>query len=81
MVRPGTYRHFSGGLYEVVSVGHHIVANGIDELPQHEVVIYHALFTSERFGDNHWWVRPVENFVESVEFEGTTVSRFVRVYD
>ena len=72
----GVYRHFSGGLYRVTSVGHDVRGDGSTEVPGEEVVIYQALFTSETFGPQHWWVRSVRNFSEEVELDGRRLPRF-----
>lgn len=67
-VKPGTYRHYKGNLYEVVSVGR-------DHEGAEEVVIYKALHRT-KFGDHTVWVRPQKMFLETVEYQGTTMPRF-----
>ena len=61
---PGRYRHFKGGLYEVVGVARH---SETDE----PLVVYRPLS-----GDGGLWVRPVAMFAETVIHEGREVPRF-----
>lgn len=60
----GTYQHYKGGKYEVLGVARH-------EETHEELVIYRALY-----GERELWARPLSKFVETVQFEGETVSRF-----
>ena len=68
-VPPGIYQHYKGNHYKVLGVGHH--SETLEEL-----VIYEALYTSQDFGKNALWVRPVKMFVEEVEVNGKKVPRF-----
>jgi hypothetical protein len=68
-VKPGRYRHYRGNEYEVIGVGRM-------EDSHEPMVIYRALYKSEKFGDNAIWVRPLSVFIEKVEFEGKLVPRF-----
>lgn len=63
-IKPGRYRHFKGGEYEVIGIVRH---SETDE----ELVLYKALY-----GDKEMWVRPVSMFLESVEVEGESKPRF-----
>jgi len=63
-IKLGKYRHFKGGKYDVVGVAKH--SETLDEL-----VIYKPLY-----GEMRTWVRPIEMFFDTVEFEGKTVPRF-----
>ncbi len=66
----GKYRHYkSGDLYEVIGTALH--SETLEEL-----VVYRALFHSEKFGNNCIWVRPKEMFLEDVEFNNITTPRF-----
>jgi hypothetical protein len=67
MVAPGRYRHFKGGLYEVLGVARH---SETDE----RLVVYRPLY-----GDGGLWVRPAAMFAEKVTHEGREVPRFARV--
>lgn len=66
-LRPGIYRHFKGGLYEVLQVAKH------SETQEHYVV-YRALY-----GERGVWVRPLAMFVELVERDGVEQPRFAWV--
>ena len=70
-VTPGRYRHFKGGEYEVLGVGRHSETLEV-------LVIYRALYENEEFGANALWARPLENFIEKVEHNGSTTARFTR---
>ena len=63
-IQPGLYRHYKGGLYEVQGVVRH------SETLQ-PMVLYRALY-----GQRGLWVRPFDMFLETVQVEGRTVSRF-----
>jgi hypothetical protein len=63
-VKPGRYRHFKGGEYEVLAVATHSET--------HEpLVVYRPLYN-----DTGWWVRPLGMFAEMVTHEGRKVPRF-----
>jgi hypothetical protein len=61
-VKPGTYRHFKGGLYEVLGVARHSET-------EEELVVY-------RTGQGDLWVRPKAMFLETVTRDGRAVPRF-----
>lgn len=66
-LRPGRYRHYKGGEYEVVSVARHSET--------HEpLVVYRPLYN-----DTGWWVRPFAMFLEDVVIEGRRQPRFAFV--
>ncbi len=60
----GRYRHYKGGLYEVLGVARH---SETDE----ELVVYRPLY-----GERGLWVRPKAMFLETVEAAGQAVPRF-----
>lgn len=66
-VRPGRYRHFKGGEYEVLGMARH--SEG-----QEDMVVYRPLYN-----DTGLWVRPVSMFVETVERDGYCGPRFTRI--
>ncbi len=66
-IRPGRYRHFKGGEYEVLGVARH----SEDESP---MVVYRPLYN-----DSGLWVRPADMWNETVVQDGRTYTRFVRV--
>ncbi len=61
-MKPGKYRHFKGGLYEVLGVARHSET-------EEELVVY-------RTGRGDWWVRPRAMFEETVLHDGREVPRF-----
>ena len=66
-VRPGRYRHFKGGEYEVLGVARH--SEGLEDM-----VVYRPLYN-----DTGLWVRPVSMFLENVEREGRLMPRFALI--
>lgn len=65
--RPGMYRHYKGGLYEVIGMARH--SETLETL-----VLYKALY-----GDHGLWVRPLAMFRETVEVAGRRLPRFEKV--
>ena len=63
-IRLGKYRHFKGNEYEVVAIGKHSET-------LEDYVIYRALY-----GEGGYWVRPLSMFIEVIERDGKTFSRF-----
>ena len=66
-LQPGKYRHFKGGLYEVVGIALHSET-------REEMVVYRPLY-----GEGGLWVRPLHMFLECVVVDGVTTPRFQRV--
>jgi hypothetical protein len=60
----GNYRHYKGGLYEVLGSARHSET-------EEEFVVYAA-------ASGNWWVRPKEMFFENVIVDGEVVPRFTR---
>jgi len=65
--RPGRYRHYKGGEYEVVGVARH--SESLEPM-----VVYRPLY--DRTG---LWVRPYSMFFEQVEVDGRLQPRFAPV--
>lgn len=65
-IKPGKYRHFKGGEYEVLGMAIHSET-------QEEMVVYRALY-----GEGKVWVRPKRMWNEVVERDGKTYRRFVK---
>jgi Protein of unknown function (DUF1653) len=61
---PGHYRHFKGGLYEVLGVARHSES-------EEELVVYRALY-----GEHGLWVRPKAAFLGKVLIAGREIPRF-----
>ena len=60
----GIYQHYKGGKYKIIGVAFH--SETLEEM-----VIYQA-----QYGENNYWVRPLKEFLEEVEYEGGKVIRF-----
>ena len=63
-VNQGKYRHFKGGIYEVIGTAGH--SETLEPM-----VVYRALY-----GEGGMWVRPAAMWDETVEYEGKRVKRF-----
>jgi hypothetical protein len=63
-VARGRYRHFKGGLYEVLGVARHSET-------EEALVVYRALY-----GDGGLWARPLAMFLEKVVVAGKELPRF-----
>ena len=68
-IRPGFYRHFKGGEYEVLDIAIHSETNEL-------MVVYRCLY-----GDFALWVRPLDMFLATVDIDGKTTPRFQFVRD
>ena len=66
-LKPGIYRHFKGGLYQVLHVARHSET-------QEAYVVYRALY-----GARGLWVRPLAMFMERIERDGVVLPRFAWV--
>ena len=60
----GKYKHFKGGMYEVIALAKHSET-------EEKMVVYKALY-----GDGEIWVRPEKMWEEEVVFEGKKTKRF-----
>lgn len=63
-LKTGTYRHYKGPLYDVLGVARHSETG-------ESLVVYRP-----QYGERGLWVRPLDMFTESVEYEGRCVPRF-----
>ena len=63
----GRYRHFKGNEYEVLAVARH--SETLETL-----VVYRALY-----GEGDVWVRPLEEFLDTVTRDGKTCLRFEEI--
>lgn len=66
-LKPGRYRHFKGGEYDVLGIVRHSET-------QEELVLYRSLKDPDR-----QWVRPLEMFVEDVKRDGYEGPRFTYI--
>ena len=68
-IKPGLWRHFKGGEYELLEVAKHSETT-------EPMVVYRALY-----GEGGVWVRPAAMWLEQVEREEYSGPRFVRLGD
>ncbi|WP_293660551.1 DUF1653 domain-containing protein [Rhodoferax sp. OV413] len=66
---PGRYRHYKGGLYQVLDTVRH------SETCE-PMTLYRALY-----GEQGLWVRPAAMFLETVVIDGLEQPRFARLED
>lgn len=66
---PGRYRHYKGGIYELLGVVRHSETLA-------PMVLYRALY-----GGHGLWVRPHGMFFEAVTIDGVSQPRFAPVPD
>lgn len=64
---PGLYRHYKGGLYEVIDTVRH--SESLEPM-----TLYRALY-----GQRGLWVRPAAMFMERVTIDGVEQARFQAV--
>ena len=69
MLRPGRYRHFKGGEYELLFTATHSET-------MEPMVVYRALY-----GERGVWVRPAAMWEETVERDGRSMPRFTYIGD
>lgn len=63
-LKPGKYRHFKGGEYELIGIAKH--SETLEPM-----VVYRALY-----GEGGLWVRPAAMWTEQVERDGYRGPRF-----
>ena len=68
-IKPGRYRHFKGGEYEVLGLATHSET-------EEPMVVYRPLY-----GERGLWVRPAAMWNETVERDGKTYRRFTYIGD
>ena len=66
-LKPGKYRHFKGGEYQVQGIATH---SGTGE----QLVVYTPLY-----GEGGLWIRPLSMFLEAVDRDGKQQPRFVYI--
>ena len=72
--KPGKYQHYKGNFYEVIEIARH-------HETLEELVVYRALYDSERFGSNALWIRPKKMFLENIVRDGKETPRFRYIGD
>lgn len=68
-LKPGKYRHFKGGEYELIGIAKHSETLA-------PMVVYRALY-----GECGLWVRPAEMWTEEVDRDGYRGPRFLPIED
>lgn len=63
-IKPGRYRHFKGGEYQVIGLAKHSETG-------EPMVVYRALY-----GEGGLWVRPEAMFLDTMERDGKNYKRF-----
>lgn len=66
-LKPGKYRHFKGGMYELLGIANH--SETLEPM-----VVYRALY-----GEGGLWVRPASMWNEIVEKPEYTGPRFIYI--
>ncbi len=66
-LKPGKYRHFKGGEYELIGIAKH--SETLEPM-----VVYRALY-----GEGGLWVRPAAMWTETVERDGYCGPRFLAI--
>lgn len=66
-IQPGLYQHYKGPQYRVFGAAQHSET-------EEWLVVYQALY-----GEQGFWVRPLDMFTETVCIEGETKPRFQRI--
>lgn len=76
------YRHYKGGLYQVIKIGYHTEIKDIKCLEDIDdtvkMVIYKPIEINSQLGEV-WWVRPYSMFIETVVVNGKEQPRFAKV--
>lgn len=68
-IKTGKYRHYKGGVYEVLGICY-LAGSAV------KMVLYKALYDSPEFGNEALWVRPFDEFTSKVMVGGQEKSRF-----
>ncbi len=63
-IKPGRYRHFKGGEYQVIGLATHSETG-------ESMVVYRALY-----GEGGLWVRPEAMFLDTLERDDKVLKRF-----
>ena len=69
ILKPGIYRHYKGKEYEVIGIAKH--SETLEDM-----VVYKALYESDKFDKDQLWIRPLSMFVEKVIIDGKEIPRF-----
>lgn len=75
VLKVGRYRHYSGKEYQVLGVAQHT------ERYQDWFVVFRAVDEPARSSGPPLWAKPIELFVERVDYEGVPVQKYTRIGD
>lgn len=67
------YRHYKGGEYTVIAVGHR------EENPSKLLVVYRSEYEDLEYPRGTVWIRPLESFEEVISLGDKEVSRFTLI--
>jgi hypothetical protein len=65
-ITPGIYRHFKGGLYQVLGLTRHSET-------KEQFVVY------QQVGRDETWIRPYQMFIETISLDGACEPRFTKI--
>ncbi len=58
--------------YKILGVGRHTETMELQ-------VVYQGLYHCDTYGESPVWVRPLHMFLETIDNEGSSTSRFIRI--
>ena len=67
--------------YKHPNLYYKIIAIGTNTESLEEMVVYQALFESEKWGPNKIWIRPLKMWFDKININGKEVSRFTLIQD
>ncbi|MES2214382.1 MAG: DUF1653 domain-containing protein [Patescibacteria group bacterium] len=79
---PGFYYHYKHDLNGTVdNFAYEVIATGTHTESLETLVVYRSLYTTETQGGSHYWIRPLEMFMGTIEKNGKTFPRFIQITD
>lgn len=69
MIKNGIYKHYKNNLYEVLGIAQHTETG-------EQLVVYKSLYEAVDYPYGQLWIRPLEMFMEQIEYNGKRVQRF-----
>jgi len=68
-IKTGIYRHYKGKNYKVLFIA-------LNSETLEEMVVYQAMYNSNKFGKHTIWVRPLKMFKEKIIIDNKKIPRF-----